>query len=112
MPVLIQVDLAQEPTKSGIGVDQLPALADAVMRSAHLKFGGLMTLPPFFENPELTRPYFRSLRELRDRLQEQGYFGESPGQLSMGMTHDFEVAIAEGATIVRIGTAIFGERGQ
>jgi uncharacterized pyridoxal phosphate-containing UPF0001 family protein len=69
-----------------------------------------MTLPPFFENPEDNRPFFRCLRELRDGLASGGAFGESKGELSMGMTHDFEVAIEEGATMVRIGTAIFGER--
>jgi len=67
-------------------------------------------LPPFFDNPEQSRPFFRRLRELRDELARQGAFGDRTGQLSMGMTHDFEVAIEEGATMVRIGTAIFGER--
>ncbi len=69
-----------------------------------------MTLPPFFEDPEHNRPFFRKLRELRDELAARGAFGVSKGELSMGMTHDFEVAIEEGATMVRIGTAIFGER--
>jgi uncharacterized pyridoxal phosphate-containing UPF0001 family protein len=70
-----------------------------------------MTLPPFFEDPELARPYFVKLRELRERLRAQGSFGDTAGELSMGMTNDFEVAIEEGATMVRIGTAIFGSRG-
>jgi len=69
-----------------------------------------MTLPPFFEDAELARPYFARLRTLRDKLQEQGNFGNAEGELSMGMTHDYEVAIEEGATMVRVGTAIFGER--
>ena len=69
-----------------------------------------MTLPPFFDDPEQSRPYFRRLRELRDELAARGAFGSGKGELSMGMTHDFEVAIEEGATMVRIGTAIFGER--
>jgi uncharacterized pyridoxal phosphate-containing UPF0001 family protein len=69
-----------------------------------------MVLPPYFEDPEATRPYFRRLRELRDRLQAEGYFLDGRGELSMGMSHDFEVAIEEGATMVRVGTAIFGER--
>ena len=69
-----------------------------------------MTLPPFFADAERTRPYFRRLRELRDTLQRDGYFGSTRGDLSMGMTNDFEIASEEGATIVRIGTAIFGER--
>jgi len=71
---------------------------------------GLMTLPPYFDDPENGRPFFRRLRELRDALHARGAFGEQSGELSMGMTHDYQVAIAEGATIVRIGTAIFGTR--
>jgi uncharacterized pyridoxal phosphate-containing UPF0001 family protein len=70
-----------------------------------------MTLPPYFDDPEDARPFFRRLRELRDKLGEQGAFGDQTGELSMGMTHDFQIAIEEGATIVRIGTAIFGTRG-
>ena len=69
-----------------------------------------MTLPPFFDNPEQSRPYFRRLREMRDQLAARGAFGNRKGELSMGMTHDFEVAIEEVATLVRIGTAIFGDR--
>ena len=69
-----------------------------------------MTLPPYFENPDCARPYFKTLRGLRDKLQDQNHFGERRGELSMGMSHDFEIAIEEGATMVRIGTAIFGER--
>jgi uncharacterized pyridoxal phosphate-containing UPF0001 family protein len=71
-----------------------------------------MTLPPYFEDPECARPYFKTLRQLRDELQVQGHFGENPGELSMGMSHDFEIAIEEGATMLRVGTAIFGERGE
>jgi len=71
---------------------------------------GLMVLPPFFEDTEMVRPFFSRLRKLRDELQAEGLFGQKPGELSMGMTHDFEVAIEEGATMLRIGTAIFGER--
>ena len=80
------------------------------MACSHLSLTGLMTVPPFFENREQVRPMFQRLRELRDDLMRQGVFAEGKGELSMGMTHDFEVAIEEGATIVRIGTAIFGER--
>jgi len=72
---------------------------------------GLMTLPPFFEDAELVRPYFRRLRALRDELRARGAFGGEEGKLSMGMSHDFEAAIEEGATDVRVGTALFGERG-
>ena len=69
-----------------------------------------MVLPPFFDDPEATRPYFKRLREIRDQLATIGVFGNGTGELSMGMSHDFEVAVEEGATMVRVGTAIFGER--
>lgn len=110
LPVLIQVDLAGEATKSGIALTALPELAGVVNDCSRLKLVGLMVLPPFFEDRELVRPFFRKLRELRDELEDKGHFGEERGELSMGMSHDFEVAIEEGATILRIGTAIFGER--
>jgi pyridoxal phosphate enzyme (YggS family) len=110
LSVLIQVDLGLEATKSGIEKDHVAKLVERLATCPNLKLIGLMTLPPFFENPEDTRPFFRTLRELRDELAGQGHFGESAGELSMGMTHDFAVAIEEGATMVRIGTAIFGER--
>jgi pyridoxal phosphate enzyme (YggS family) len=112
VPVLIQVDLGQEETKSGIDERELPQLAETVQRLERLKLIGLMTLPPFFEDPKQARPYFRRLRQLRDELASSGSFGQERGELSMGMTHDFEVAIEEGATMVRVGTAIFGERAQ
>jgi pyridoxal phosphate enzyme (YggS family) len=110
LPVLIQVDLGGEETKSGIGESELPDLISAVSDCRRLRLTGLMTLPPYFEDAELVRPYFRRLRELRDGLNSRGTFGPSSGELSMGMSHDYEVAIEEGATIVRVGTAIFGER--
>jgi pyridoxal phosphate enzyme (YggS family) len=110
LPVLIQVDLAQEETKSGINEAGLSDLVRSLDKCPHLRLSGLMTLPPFFEDPEKTRPYFCKLRELRDELAKQDCFQNGRGELSMGMTHDFEVAIEEGATMVRIGTAIFGER--
>ena len=110
--VLIQVDLGMEDTKSGVNESDLASVAGYVSKCEHLKFVGLMTLPPFFEEVELVRPFFRKLAGLRDQLADQGMFPDSRGELSMGMTHDFEVAIEEGATIVRIGTAIFGERSQ
>jgi uncharacterized pyridoxal phosphate-containing UPF0001 family protein len=81
-------------------------LIEEVASMKNLKLEGLMTMPPFFDNPEMVRPFFRELRELRDSIVKSGY--KLP-ELSMGMTHDFEVAIEEGATIVRIGTGIFGE---
>ena len=110
LPVLIQVDLGEEATKSGISENDLGVLAETIAMSEHLQLNGLMTVPPFFADPEQVRPFFRRLRELRDTLQLKGYFGERSGELSMGMTHDFEIAIEEGATTLRIGTALFGER--
>ena len=110
LPVLIQIDLGGEATKSGIDPRQLPELLETLKDCSHLRLAGLMTLPPYFENPDCARPYFKTLRELRDKLQAQGNFGEVRGELSMGMSHDFEIAIEEGATMVRVGTAIFGER--
>ncbi len=110
LPVLIQVDLGHETTKSGADETELPGLIAAVTSSERLKLIGFMTLPPFFEDAELTRPFFAKLRRLRDEHQGRGVFGGVQGELSMGMTNDFEVAIEEGATMVRVGTAIFGAR--
>lgn len=110
LPVLIQVDLGHEETKSGVDESELTHLVEGLGRLTRLKLIGLMTLPPFSDDPEQSRPYFRRLRELRDELNQRGAFGERTGELSMGMSHDFQVAIEEGATMVRIGTAIFGER--
>jgi pyridoxal phosphate enzyme (YggS family) len=110
LPVLIQVQLGHEDTKTGIKEAYVHELVDAVSSCSRLRLQGLMTLPPFFANAEEVRPYFRRLHELRDELKQLGAFGDQPGELSMGMTHDFEIAIEEGATMVRVGTAIFGER--
>jgi len=110
LPVLIQVDLGHEETKSGIDDSELRGLVEGLKGLKRVKLHGLMTLPPFFDDPEEARPFFRRLREWRDELAAQGAFGDRTGQLSMGMTHDFAVAIEEGATMVRVGTAIFGER--
>jgi len=103
LSVFAQVDLAGEETKSGILEWELPKLVEYFASSDRLKFQGLMILPPYFEDREATRPFFQRLREIRDHVLPGG-------ELSMGMSHDFEVAIEEGSTIVRIGTAIFGER--
>jgi PLP dependent protein len=103
LAVFVQVDLAQEATKSGIGEKDLPKLLEFLPACPHLKLEGFMTLPPFFEDVEKVRPFFRKLRELRDEFLPAG-------KLSMGMSHDFQTAIEEGATHVRVGTAIFGER--
>lgn len=110
LSVLVQVDLAKEETKSGVLKEDLPELVDFLKSCARLKFDGLMIIPPFFDEPELVRPYFKKLRELRDELLAQNSFANEIGEISMGMSHDFEIAIEEGATVVRIGTAIFGER--
>jgi PLP dependent protein len=110
LPVLIQVDLGHEETKSGIDESELTHLVDGLGPLSRVQLIGLMTLPPYFDDPEQSRPFFRRLRQLRDDLASRGAFGTRRGELSMGMTHDFEVAIQEGATMVRIGTAIFGER--
>jgi pyridoxal phosphate enzyme (YggS family) len=110
LSVLIQVDLGHEETKSGVDEAALADLVETVRLLPRLELIGLMTLPPFFDDAEDSRPFFRRLRELRDELGSRGAFGDRKGELSMGMTHDFAVAIEEGATMVRIGTAIFGER--
>ena len=108
LAVLIEVSLAPEETKSGTSEAELPALAEAVLGLAHLDLRGLMSIPPYFDDPEQARPYFRKLRELRDVLSRQ--LNRVLPELSMGMSHDFEAAIEEGATQVRLGTAIFGPR--
>jgi pyridoxal phosphate enzyme (YggS family) len=110
LDVLVQIDLGGEVTKSGIETADLPALLSTLKQCARLRLIGLMTLPPYFENPDCSRPFFKTLRDLRDELQVQGHFGSRKGELSMGMSHDFEIAIEEGATMVRVGTALFGER--
>lgn len=108
IPVLIEVKLDEEPAKSGISENELAGLVSAIAPLECLDLRGLMAMPPYTEDPEGTRPYFRRLREWRDRFQESGF--PRLRELSMGMTHDFGVAIEEGATIVRIGTALFGSR--
>ena len=108
--ILLQINLAGEASKSGTAPENAPALLQEISKMPHLKVLGLMTMPPWFADPEEVRPYFRGLRELRDRLRRfESAEGHLP-DLSMGMTGDFEVAVAEGATLVRIGTAIFGPR--
>ena len=107
---LIEVNLAGEESKSGIGREQVKSLIDEVRHFAHVSVEGLMTVPPFRENPEDARRYFRELAELRQELAALSSPNVDLKELSMGMTHDYPVAIEEGATIVRIGTALFGPR--
>jgi len=110
LEVLIQVSLAGEAQKSGIAEDEIKQLAATIRALPNLTLRGLMTMPPFFDDPERARPYFAALRQLRERLIEAGSFAPDMTELSMGMTGDFEAAVEEGATLVRIGTALFGPR--
>jgi pyridoxal phosphate enzyme (YggS family) len=106
--VLLEVRVEEEESKSGVGAEQAAALVEKVVALSHLELAGLMCIPPFLEDVDKVRPYFRRLRELRDSLAHT--IGRELPVLSMGMSHDFEVAIEEGATEVRVGTAIFGSR--
>ena len=108
--ILIQINVAKEDTKSGIYVEDTLQLVNNISKLEHLCVKGLMTMPPYFNAPEKVRPFFKALRELRDQIRAEGIPAISMDELSMGMTGDFEAAIQEGATLVRIGTAIFGER--
>ena len=110
MPVLIEVKLGEEAAKTGIAESEVAALAATVESLPNLELKGLMTIPPYLPDPADSRPYFRRLRELRDRLRASGF--PQLTELSMGMTRDFPIAIEEGATIVRVGTAIFGPRAK
>ena len=107
LPILIEVKLSHEESKQGIAPADLPALLDAIAALKSVEAVGLMTVPPWSEDAETARPYFRELRRLRDEAQKQH---PTLTQLSMGMTNDFQVAIEEGSTCVRVGTAIFGKR--
>ena len=107
--VLIEVRLDSIAEKSGVSEGELPRLTETLLGFPHLELRGLMGVPPYFEDPEKVRPFFRRLRELRDTLRSK-LGAEMLPALSMGMSHDFEVAIEEGATEIRVGTALFGER--
>ncbi|MGB8967164.1 MAG: YggS family pyridoxal phosphate-dependent enzyme [Candidatus Sulfotelmatobacter sp.] len=112
LDMLIEINVGGEAAKSGVAPDS-PALEELLLAAPRLEalvFRGLMTVPPFTDDPEGARPYFRKLRELRDAIAARGLPAVAMQQLSMGMSHDFEVAIEEGSTCVRVGTAIFGER--
>ncbi len=107
--ILLQVNLGDESSKSGCAVSELSTLFALCEAKENLRVRGLMCLPPFDENPEFRRPYFRQLRRLRDELRDQTN-GENALELSMGMSNDFEIAIEEGATMIRVGTSLFGAR--
>ena len=108
--VLIEVRVEQEATKSGAEISDVPELAEKIAALFSLELAGLLCIPPFLEDPEKVRPYFLCLRKLRDEVQLR--LGRALPALSMGMSHDFEIAIEEGATEVRVGTALFGTRGN
>ena len=108
--ILIQVNISMESTKSGIYEEDAQKLIKEISLLENLSIKGLMTMPPYFNNPEEAIPYFSALRNLRDKIRNEAIKNVNMQELSMGMTGDFEVAIKEGATLVRIGTAIFGER--
>jgi pyridoxal phosphate enzyme (YggS family) len=109
--LLVQVDLAGEPTKHGAREEELRPIFDAARQAVAARVIGLMLLPPAADDPEVARPWFRRLRALRDTLQAEDVPANMLKELSMGMSHDYEIAIEEGATFVRVGTAIFGQRG-
>jgi PLP dependent protein len=112
LPILIEINVGGESAKSGLppNASELEQILQAASQWNHLKIRGLMTVPPYAEDRETSRPYFRQLREIRDRIAARNFPQIGMEVLSMGMSHDFEVAIEEGSTCVRIGTAIFGER--
>ena len=112
LELLVQVDLAGEPTKHGAREAELPAIFDAAVSCTSVRLSGLMTLPPATEDPEGARPWFRELIRVRNRLQAGGVEPSRLAELSMGMSHDYEIAVEEGSTIVRVGTAIFGDRSR
>jgi hypothetical protein len=110
LPVLLEVNLGGEDSKAGVGESEIIQLAEQISQLVTLEVRGLMVIPPFFDDPEQVRPYFRRLRELAEEIDAKNIANVSMRELSMGMSHDFQVAIEEGATIIRVGTAIFGAR--
>lgn len=108
--VLIEVNMAQEESKFGLSAEEAPEFVKEICELPHLNIRGLMTIAPYTENPESNRQYFKGLRELKERINSMNLPGVLMDTLSMGMTGDYEVAIEEGATFVRVGTGIFGER--
>jgi PLP dependent protein len=112
LSALVQVDLGREATKTGADETALPQIIEALDQARHLELKGLMTLPPFFDSAEQTRPFFRRLRDILGEINRNRSAERRLTELSMGMSHDFEVAIEEGATMVRVGSAIFGTRAK
>lgn len=110
LPVFIEVNLGDEESKAGTTPEEVLPLCEQVSKLSNIELRGLMAVPPFLDDAEEVRPFFRRLRNLRDEARKAGAVGEEFKDLSMGMSNDFEVAIEEGATLVRIGTALFGER--
>jgi len=110
IPILIEVNVAREESKFGVSIEDAPKLADQIADLPHVRVEGFMTSAPFVEDPEEDRPFFRSLRQLSVDMNSKNYNNVNVNVLSMGMTNDFEVAVEEGSTMVRVGTAIFGER--
>jgi pyridoxal phosphate enzyme (YggS family) len=108
--VLVEVSIAGEAAKAGVGMGDAASLVRQAATLRNIRIKGLMTMPPYSDNPEASRPYFRKLKELSSSIEKENLPGVSMAELSMGMSGDFEVAIEEGATLVRVGTAIFGER--
>jgi len=109
--ILLEVNAAGEDTKGGFARNNMQEVMEQIDRLPHVAIRGLMTLPPFSDNPENARPYFSDLRKLRDSFAQQGFTHGGVAELSMGMSYDYQIAIEEGATMVRIGTALFGKRG-
>ncbi len=111
LDILVQVNVGEEPQKSGVLPDEAERLLEQLQQFPRLRVMGLMTMPPYFDAPETVRPFFRKLRVLSERFRERNLLGRHGSvELSMGMSGDFEVAIEEGATLVRVGTALFGSR--
>ena len=108
--ILVQINISGEATKSGVEQEHAVSLVSGIANLANVKIEGLMTMPPYSADPEYARKYFRSLKHLREEIEGRKFANVSMKELSMGMTNDFEVAIEEGATIIRVGTAIFGKR--
>jgi pyridoxal phosphate enzyme (YggS family) len=111
LDVLIQVNIGLDQNKSGVSPDESETLLKKIRDLPRLRVRGLMTMPPFMEDPEAVRPFFRDLRRLSEKMEDKGLLGDhGKTELSMGMSHDYQVAIEEGATLIRVGTAIFGQR--